>query len=355
MSQEDSWILYGANGYTGALVAEAAARAGSRPILAGRREDAVKPLAERLGLPWKVFGLDDAAGVAEAIAGQRALLLAAGPFSKTSAPAVEACLRTGVHYLDVTGEIAVFEACARRSAEARARGVVLLPGVGFDVVPSDGLAAILKRALPDATRLVLGLAALGGMSRGTARTVAEGLGERGLVREGGRLRRVPLAHHTRTIPFRDKPRFAMTVPWGDVATAYYSTGIPGIEVYFATPPALARTLRLANPIAPLLGKAIVQRAIAAAIDRRPAGPDAEARARGSSQLWGQVTNDRGHHASATLVTPEGYAFTVQAALACTRRVARGEVAPGFHTPSTAFGADFVTTFAGCDLSPIVRE
>jgi short subunit dehydrogenase-like uncharacterized protein len=342
-------MLYGAYGYTGALVAEAACRAGARPVLAGRNPDAVRPLAERLGLPWVAFELTDPARVAAELAGQRALLLCAGPFSATSAPAVEACLRAGVHYLDVTGELAVFEACQRRGAEARTRGVVLLPGVGFDVVPSDCLAATLERALPEATHLELGIATIGGSSRGTARTVVEGLGERGMVREGGRLRPVPLVYRTRMVTFRDKPRFAMTIPWGDVSTAFHSTGIPDIEVYMATPPRLARALRLVNPFAGLLGKPFVQRRLKAAVDRRFTGPDEAARARGFCQLWGAASSPAGQRVEATLSTPEGYTLTAATALEATRRVARGDVPPGAHTPSTAFGADFIRGFAGCDL------
>jgi short subunit dehydrogenase-like uncharacterized protein len=345
----DAWMLYGAYGYTGTLVAEAAVRAGVRPTLAGRNPEAVRALAERLALPWVAFDLDDPAQVAARLAGFRALLLCAGPFSATSAPALEACLRAGVHYLDVTGEIRVFEACQARAAEAKARRVVVLPGVGFDVVPSDCLAATLARALPGANRLELGIATLGGSSRGTARTIVEGLGERGMIREAGRLRPVPLVYRTRTVPFADRPRFAMTIPWGDVSTAFHSTGIPDIEVYMATPPRLARALRLANPVAGLLGSPLVQRWLKAAVDRRVTGPDEASRARGSGQLWGAVQDVAGTRVEATLSTPEGYTLTAATALESTLRVARGEVAPGAHTPATAFGADYIRGFAGCEL------
>jgi len=135
------WMLYGANGYTGALIAEEAKRRGLTPVLAGRRADAVRPLAERLGLPHEVFPLEDHVALDRALERVDAVLLAAGPFSPTSRAVVDACIRTRRHYLDVTGEIAVFEAIFARDAEARERGAVLLPGVGFDVVPSDCLAA----------------------------------------------------------------------------------------------------------------------------------------------------------------------------------------------------------------------
>jgi short subunit dehydrogenase-like uncharacterized protein len=348
MAQE-TWMLYGANGYTGELCAEEAIKRGQKPILAGRRADAVRPLAEKLGLPWRAFPLDDPGRIAEQLAGVKAVLLCAGPFSHTSAPVVEACLKAGTHYLDVTGEIVVFEACHRKSKQAKERGVVIMPGVGFDVVPSDCLAAALKRALPDAVKLQLAFAGMHGVSRGTAKTMAEGIGKGGAVREGGRIKVVPLGYKTRTVPFRDKPRFAMTIPWGDVSTAFHSTGIPDIEVYMAVPPSYARTMKWIRPIAPLLDKPLPQRALKALIDRRTPGPDAEARNAGRVQLWGRAENAAGRTVDATLVTPEGYKLTAEAALECMLRVLGGKVPPGAHTPSTAFGASFVTELAGCDL------
>ena len=146
-------LIYGATGYTGRLIAKAASDKGARPILAGRNLDKVKRVAEPLGLSARTFDLGDPARIDAAVKDVSVVLCAAGPFSATSRPVADACLRNRVHYLDITGEIDVFEALAARDAEAQARGVVLLPGVGFDVVPSDCLAAHLKRRLPDANDL----------------------------------------------------------------------------------------------------------------------------------------------------------------------------------------------------------
>jgi short subunit dehydrogenase-like uncharacterized protein len=348
--KDGNWLIYGANGYTGELVAEEAARRGLRPILAARREEAVRPIAEKLGLAFRAFALDDPARVAAGLEGVKLVLHCAGPFSHTSKPMVEACLRAKAHYLDVTGEIAVFEACKRRDADARAAGVVVLPGVGFDVVPSDCLAASLKAALPDAIKLELAFAGLGGVSRGTAKTMVEGLGLRGAVREGGKIKNVPLAYKTRTIAFSDKQRFAMTIPWGDVSTAFHSTGIPDIAVYFAIKPNVARTLKWINPVAPLLGRPLPQRLLKRAIERRAPGPSEHERKTGSTQLWGRVENAAGRAVEGTLVTPDGYAHTVDASLACVERILASSPAPGYHTPSTAFGAAFVKGLPGCELS-----
>jgi short subunit dehydrogenase-like uncharacterized protein len=260
---------------------------------------------------------------------------------------VDACLRRGVHYLDVTGELEVFEAVAARDAEAKHAGVVLLPGVGFDVVPSDCLAAHLKRRLPTANRLALAFRTTGGMSRGTATTMAENSGKGGAVRRDGRIVKVPAAWRTRSIDFGDgTPRLAVTIPWGDVSTAFHSTGIGNVEVYTAATPSQRRALVASRWLGWFLGSGPVRRAMLKRIRAGAAGPDDARRARGASLLWGEVTDDAGGRALSRLRGPEGYPLTAMTAVECARRVLAGEVPPGFHTPSRAFGPEFITTFDG---------
>jgi short subunit dehydrogenase-like uncharacterized protein len=338
------WMIYGANGYTGQLVAEAGKARGLSPVLAGRGADGVRGVAERLGLSWRAFSLDkpDLAGIS-------LVLHCAGPFSRTSRPMVDACLAAGAHYLDVTGEIDVFEAILARDGEARQRGVVLLPGVGFDVVPSDCLAAMLKERLPSATSLELAFASLGRSSPGTMKTMIENAPRGGRVRRGGKIVEVPNAWLVKEIPFADKSRTAMSIPWGDVATAWKSTGIPDITVYIAAKPAAIRAARLSRFVAPLLGLAPVQAFLKARVERSVRGPGAEERARGSMQLWGRAS-DGTRSVEMKMTLPEGYAFTAEAAIACTERVLAGGVKPGAWTPALAFGADFVRSLSGVRIS-----
>jgi len=343
------WMLYGANGYTGSLIAEEARHRGMSPILAGRRNEAVRPISERLGLQCRVFSLDSPEAVERELEGVSAVLLTAGPFSGTSRPVVEACLRTGTHYLDITGEIAVFEACRARDEEAKRQGCVLLPGVGLDVVPTDCLAASLKAALPDAEFLEMAIAGMGSFSRGTMKTMLEGISQGGAIRENGRIRRVPLAWKTALIPFRDRPRESVTIPWGDISTAYCSTGIPNIVFYMATRKSWVRGMRIIRNIAPLLGIGFVQRRMKAYVDRGAAGPSADVRRKGSTQIWGRVTNKEGRVREGTLVTPEGYQLTVFTSIESVSRVLAGKIRPGYHTPSTAFGPGYITEFPSCDL------
>jgi short subunit dehydrogenase-like uncharacterized protein len=340
------FLLYGANGYTGLLIAHEAVARGLRPVLAGRNPDAVATLARGLGLEHRAFALGDAAAVERGVRSCTAVLHCAGPFARTSKPVADACLRAGVHYLDVTGEVAVFEALAARDAEARAAGVMLLPGAGFDVVPSDCLAAHLKGRLPSATRLALGFRQFSRMSRGTATTVAENLHRGGLVRRGGVLTPVPAAWKSRRIDFGSGPTWAVTIPWGDVSTAWYSTGIPDIEVYSAAPFATRLALRASRHLGWLLGSSWVQNFLKRRIRAGPAGPSAEERARGRSHLWGEASDDAGHRVVSRLRGPEGYTLTAHAAVAVVGRVLRGEAPAGFQTPSRAYGADFVLGLEG---------
>ncbi len=341
-----TYLVYGANGFTGELVARVAASRGDRPILAGRNAEGVRALASELQLEHRAFGLDDPAAIDRGLAGVQAVLHCAGPFSRTSKAMADACLRTKLHYLDVTGEIAVFESLAARDAEAKRAGVMLLPGAGFDVVPSDCLAAHLKRRLPTATRLALGFESSGGVSRGTATTVAENLHRGGMVRRGGRLTPVPLAWKTRVIDFGRGPRRAITIPWGDVATAFHSTGIPEIEVYVAAPTALRFALRAARPFRGLLASAAVQGFLKRRIQAGPPGPTAEQRARGKSFLWGEAVDEASGRAVARMRTPDGYTLTALTAVALAARAAAGDAPIGFQTPAKAYGPDFVLSIEG---------
>ena len=256
-----------------------------------------------------------------------------------------ACLAAKAHYLDITGEIAVFESVLARDAEAKRAGVALLPGVGFDVVPTDCLAALLHEQLPDATELQLAFhAPRAGLSRGTMKTVLEGIGDGGAIRRDGRIVRVPTAYDVREIPFSSGPRTAMTIPWGDVATAFHTTGIPNIRVYRSTSPKTIRRMRLMRPLLPLAS----WRPIARYLDQRAnqiAGPNAEHRAQSRMYLWGRVTNARGDEKTMTLTVSEGYTFTVESALLAVQRVLAAPRAGAF-TPARFFGPRFVFEVPG---------
>lgn len=340
-------LIYGSTGYTGRLIARLAVEQGSTPILAGRNAGAVAAQASALGLPHRSFALDDAQRMDEGLRDVTAVLHCAGPFSTTSRPMADACVRNRVHYLDITGEIEVMEALAARTEEARAAGVMLMPGCGFDVVPSDCLALHLQQRLPAAVHLLLGIRGSGPLSHGTATTMVEHRARGGLIRRNGRLLHVPTAWHARKIDFGDgKPRTAITIPWGDIATAYYTTGIPNIEVYAAVAPALRYLALAARAAAPLLATGFVKSLLKKRIDARPAGPSEHELAHGVSYVWGRVEDASGVTAEARLRLPNGYLLTARTALRILDRVLAGGCAPGFQTPARQYGADFILEVAG---------
>jgi short subunit dehydrogenase-like uncharacterized protein len=351
------WMIYGANGYTGELAAREAARRGLQPILAGRNAEAVTALAGELRLSSRAFGLDDPRALRGGLAGVAAVLHCAGPFVRTSAPMVAACLAAKVHYLDITGEIAVFESILARRREAERAGVALLPGVGFDVVPSDCLAARLAEALPGAAELALAFASdRGSYSRGTLKTMIESLPALGAVRRGGRIVPVPAGHEMRKIDFGGAlgERWAMTIPWGDVATAYHTTGIPDIRVFTAAPYKAIRRLRSVAKLAPLAAVGPVKRWLQRRVDRTVTGPSAELRATARTYLWGEAKDAAGRTVTARLETPEAYAFTAVSAVEAAARAAEGAVPPGAWTPARAFGTRFVDGLPGVVASPVER-
>ena len=343
-------IIYGAYGYTGALIAKQATERGLRPLLAGRDEAKTKNLAEELGLEWVSFTLEDAGLIKEHLQGVGIVLNCAGPFSKTARSLMEVCIRERIHYLDITGEIQVFELAHQLGKSAKEAGIVLLPGVGFDVVPSDCLAAYVASKLPDADSLELSFTGGAGVSRGTAFTIAENIHMGGAIRKGGKIIQVPHGFETKYVRFQEKDRLCVTIPWGDVSTAFYSTGIPNIKVFISQPPQVVRMLRTAQTFKGILGWRPVQQLIRRYIKNAVKGPTEEERETGISFLHALATNERGQKYEARLSTSEGYKLTAHTAVMSLEKLLENtEHLSGFKPPSMAFGYDFIWQIEGVKL------
>lgn len=339
-------MVYGANGYSGELIAREAAARGMRPILAGRNAERISSLAGELGLEHRVFDLSTPEHVALALDGVDLVLHCAGPFSATSAPMIAACLDSGTHYLDITGEIAVFEHAHSRGVEAFTKNVVICPGVGFDVVPTDCIAVTLKKELPDADHLALAFESSSGLSPGTTKTAIEGLRAGGAVRRKGEIVAVPQAFDVRRIDCGNGEKQAMTIPWGDVSTAFHSTGIPNIEVYTTVPEHAPRVVKAANNLGWLWRRPRVINGLQSLAERFVEGPDAEARADLKTYVWGEVTNPEGVRKIARVQTANGYTVTVEAPLAIVAKLLKDSYDGGAYTPATLMGSDFVTKLPG---------
>lgn len=340
-----TFLIYGANGYTGSLIARDAKTRGLTPVLAGRSSEKIAPLARELGFEQRIFPIGAPEDVARHLQGFDVVLHCAGPFATTSGPMIEACLRAKSHYLDITGEIAVFEHAQTKSGEANAAGIVVCPGVGFDVVPTDCVAASLKAALPDADHLALGFQSDSTLSAGTAKTTVEGIPQGGKVRRGGKIVDVPHGYRVRHVDFGNGPKLCMTIPWGDVSTAYYTTGIPNIEVYTPASRMLVLGARQIGHFSWFLGWQPVQNMLKT-MAAKSKGPSAEQRARESTYVWGEVTNARGDKKTARLRTANGYAVTVTSAIGVVEHLVQNRPSGGTYTPAQLMGADYVTKLPG---------
>ncbi|MGB6175194.1 MAG: saccharopine dehydrogenase NADP-binding domain-containing protein [Methylocella sp.] len=341
------WMIYGANGYTGELIAREAKRQGKTPILAGRSAAKIIPLARQLTLPSTAFRLEAPSEIVAALRGVRLVLNCAGPFSRTADPLMRACLAAKAHYLDITGEIGVLEGAHRFDAEAKAAGVVLCPGAGFDVVPTDCIALMLKKALPEATELALGFDLSGRtMSAGTAKTLVEGLGKSGKIRRAGRIVDCPLGRGLRRIDFGRGAKLAMPIPWGDVASAFYTTGIPDITVFTPVSPVSLAIARLAIAFGPVLRSRLLQTWLVKRIEKDVRGPDASARDANPSFVWGEAKDAHGRRQAIRIVTLNGYSLTVFSSLALAQHVMSNACPPGCWTPAGLAGENFILSLPG---------
>jgi len=343
-------LVYGSYGYTGDLIARFAREDGVEVVLSGRNAERLREQAERYGFDSVPADLSDPESIRNALRDMDVVIHCAGPFSRTYEAMARACIDTRTHYTDITGEAEVYEGLWAMDGEAKRAGIMLLPGTGFDIVPTDCLAAHLKSRCPEATHLELAFRGRGGgVSHGTAKTMAESFHLGGTVRRDGKLERVPAAWKTRVIDFGDgRPKHCMSIPWGDVVTAYKSTGIPNIIVYMAVPQRPAQLLRLARPMLPLFGTRLVQNMIKKRIEAAPAGPDDQARATAHNELWGEARAADGRTVVSRLRTPEGYTLTARMSLSIAQKICRGEHTPGFQTPSTAYGKDLILELPGTE-------
>ncbi len=344
---KDSVLIYGSYGYTGRLIVTEAIRNGLPVLLGGRDRQKLRAQSEETGPLFESFELTEGKKLRQMLDRCRLVIHCAGPFSCTAMVMAQACLDTDTHYTDITGEFRVFEALAALDARAREKGIMILPGTGFDVVPSDCLALHLKNRLADATHLQLAFSSLGaGVSRGTARTSLESLGKGGWIRQDGNLVRIPLGTKEVSADFGPFTARAICIPWGDIATAWRSTGIPNIEVYLAMKEKTIRKLKLTRYMQWVFNIPGILPLLRRGIDKRPAGPTAERRAGARAYFWGKVANASGAARISRLETPDGYTLTALTSVLIARKVLDEKFKPGFQTPATAYGEGLILEVEG---------
>jgi short subunit dehydrogenase-like uncharacterized protein len=342
-----NFLIYGSYGYTGNLVVEHAVKEGLKPLLAGRDEKQLRAQAEKYNLNYRAFSIEDSATLDSALLDVDAVLHCAGPFVLTFRQMAEACIRTKRHYVDISGEIEGFEALVAMDEEAKRAGVMLLPGAGFDVVPSDCLIAHVAKKLTGATHLELYIKSIGGgVSRGTARSGIENSHRQGRIRRDGKIISVPNVWDSKEADFGHGLTRLVSMGWGDVSTAYHSTGIPNVTVYMSFPAAMVNMMRLTRFVGPILYTRTARDFIKWIIGKFFApGPSRKQNENGLSLLIAEVTDGK-QTVRAELRTPEAYHLTALTSVEVIKNILDDNYKPGFQTPSKVYGADFILQFAG---------
>lgn len=332
-------LIYGAYGYTGLLVVQECLKHELPIILGGRNETKLYEISQKYNTEYRAFPLDNIEEITQYLENIQVVIHSAGPFIYTAKNMVLACLESRTHYIDITGEIDVFEWIATKDKEAKEKGVMLLPGSGFDVVPSDCLASYLKFLLPDATHLTLAFYSNGRPSHGTMLTAIESMGKGGQIRENGFLKSVPPAYKKMKINFGEKTKLCVTIPWGDVSTAYYSTQIPNIEVYMAVSKGMNLMMQGIKLTQNIIGTESIQSFLRNRIPE--GGPSLEEREKNYTLLWGEVKNEKSLYKRAGMKTHDGYDLTACSSVHIAKKILNGNYKPGFQTPSLAYGYDLV--------------
>jgi short subunit dehydrogenase-like uncharacterized protein len=348
-----NFMVYGSYGYTGQLIVEQAVKVGLKPLLAGRDENQLRAQAEKFNLEYRAFSISDTAALDSALMEVDAVLHCAGPFVLTFRQMAEACIRTKRHYVDISGEIEEFEALALMSEEAKRVGVMLLPGGGFDVVPSDCLIAYTASKLPSATHLELYIKSIGsGVSRGTARSGIENMQREGRIRRDGKIVSVPNLWGSKEIDFGRGPSRLVSMGWGDVSTAYHSTGIPNVTVYMNFPKAMTNMMSMTRYFGFILYTRTARNFIKWLIGKFFApGPTRKQNENGFSLLIAEVTDGK-QTVRAKLKTPEAYYLTALTSVEIIKRILSSDFKPGFQTPSKVYGADFILQFTGVERTDL---
>lgn len=353
MKQADLIVVYGSYGYTGRLIVQLCKQKKLNVCLSGRNEQALQKQASETGYPFEVVDTSEYEKLVQLLTPAAVVIHCAGPFKHTAASMAKACLQTKTHYTDITGEHQVFESLAKLDAEAKGKGIMLMPGTGFDVVPSDCLALHLKNRLPSATHLQLAFTmSKGGLSRGTAKSMTEGLGFGGLIRKDGELVYSALGSKVLEVDFGTFKSKTLCIPWGDISTAWRSTGIPNIEVYTGATESMIANAKRSNYMNWLLRLNWVKKFMLKQIDKKPAGPSEEKRESGRSFLWGKVTDAAGRICESRLQTLSGYKLTAETAVLIAEKILKGNLMPGYQTPAMAYSEKLILEIAGTELTDV---
>jgi short subunit dehydrogenase-like uncharacterized protein len=345
--KQNQIVIYGSYGYTGDIIVEDSLTKNFTILLSGRDEQKLKIQSQKTGYPYKAVDLNKHQALVDLLTGSQVLINAAGPFKHTATQMIEACIEAKTHYMDINGDISVFELIKTYDYKAKFAGIMLLPGTGFDVVPTDCLALKLKQKMPKAIHLKIAFANInGGISHGTATTVASRLGEKAVYRKNGKLTPIALGKKGIWVDFGEKKLFVMSIPWGDISTAFVSTGIPNIESYMAVKPFIFHLLKFQFMVNWALRTPLLRSLIQKNIDAKPAGQNKMERDQGYTLVWAQIMDIEGKIDTLKIRTPNAYSLTATATLRIAEKILNGDFKAGYQTPAKAYGENLIFEIEG---------
>jgi len=313
-------LIYGATGYTGKIIAARAKELNLDFEIAAREEDKIKVLAGELNVPYHVFNVEDEKGWEQALGGKFVLINAAGPFQFTAKQAMNACLRAGVHYLDISAELDTYQLAESLDNEAKTAGIQLISGAGL-FVSYDALAVHLSKLVEEPQALKVGFRHYGGFSKGSI-VSSKNIADLGiLVRKNGKITENPNAK-SKVFSFGEEEIECIPTPLGGILLTYKSTGIPNIEEYFS--------LKL-----PALGIPDIT------AENLPDGPTEEERASGRNGLSAEMTGKNGEVVKAYIDAPSGYVLTPLSVAATANRILNNDFKIGYQSPGSAYGEDIL--------------
>jgi short subunit dehydrogenase-like uncharacterized protein len=334
-------MLYGATGFTAGLMIDALKSLPCELILAGRNANTVETLARKHTTTHTAFALDNLETTQRHLRGIDLVINCAGPFAQTALAIVNAALLTRTSYFDITGELSIFMRIHHHHDAAIAKGITLIPGLGFDIAPSDCLAALLARRVKNPSSLTLAIATKNTrVSHGTLKTVVLESKNQVIARREDGIKNYDDLSLSRDIVINGKPRHCMRAPLGDLFCAHLSTGISNIDTFVAIPKNLAKFSRLLPLLSKLGQNNFAHMLIERAIESLPNGPTLEQQQQGSAYIYGEVVGANGMTEKAVMKTKEPYVYTADLMVAGVRSWLDKGLHYGFLTPSQAFGAQF---------------
>ncbi|QJR82863.1 hypothetical protein CA267_013400 [Alteromonas pelagimontana] len=312
-------MIYGAYGYTGAMITEQLSILGQNIIVAGRDESKLNVIKEKFNVPSKVFSLGSEHELARILKDIDIIINCAGPFNRTVRPLMRAAIKNNTHYLDISAELDSYYLAEALDEEAKAAGVLLMPGCGGSVAMIGCLTAFAKKQMPNPVEARVALHVSGSMSRGSAISASDYLTPTLIVRHAHELTETEDSV-TRTFNFGKGMVDCVPVSLPEVITLWAQNRIADISTYVHVSGEAFPTGDLSS---------------------LPAGPTEQERENNRYQAAVQLTDVDGNEVHAMLDTLNGYSVTPRAAALAVKNIANGNVKAGFRTPSEMFGSSFI--------------